>query len=148
MGTRSDFYIMDHDGSMEWIGSGFKDGSPVRLPISLIIQTNKLMFEEAVFDYLHKNNGIVKFDGKGWEWPWADSRMTDYTYIFHICTGKVLMCKAGSRPVDALKILQGMDMIGADVGIGTIKFPVMRKEAIETTEELLEDYGPKFTEVI
>jgi len=149
MGTRSDFYIMNHDGEMEWLGSGNKDGHPERLPLRLLIQGNKTLFEEEVLDYLRKNDGVVRFDdGGSWPWLWADSRMTDYSYIFHVCTDKVLMCKFGGRPVDVVKILQGVDMIGADVGIGDITFPIMRVKAIQTTEELLNKYGPKSTEAV
>jgi hypothetical protein len=149
MGTRSDFYIMDHDGSLEWIGSGAYDGFPFSIPTELLLHVNRTTFEEDVVEHLKETNGIINEKRKrNWPWPWADSRMTDYSYILHVCTGKVLMCRFGGRLMDPIKIIQGMDEIGADVGIGTIKFPIMREDAEKRTEEILKIYGPKFAEVI
>lgn len=143
MGTRADFYVMDHDGSLEWIGSVSQDGGSI--PTEILIAGNQIMYEEAVTDYI-KSKGIrgIEKGLEGWPWPWADSRMTDYAYIFNVCKDKVWMCYFGSRLVDAVKVHQGMDALGADVGYGFIKFPVMRKEALDQQEEtmkLVEAYG-------
>jgi hypothetical protein len=92
--------------------------------------------------------GEIKYEGGKWPWPWADSRLTDYSYIFHVCTGKVLMSASGGRLVDPIKVIQGMDMIGADVGIGLIKFPTMRDASAEETEEMIKRYGLQPTEAV
>ena len=148
MGTRSDFYIMEHDGSMQWLGSAFKDGGPLHTPIELLIQSNETGFEESVLDLLKSKDSVCKFDGEGWPWPWDDSQLTDYTYIFHVCSGKVLMSEAGGRLVDPIKVLQGMDMIGADVGIGKIKFPLMRDRAEILKREIEIEYGSQPAEAV
>lgn len=141
MGTRCDFYVMDHDGLMEWLGSSFNCGSPFTIPTRLLVLGDRILFEEEVISHLRDTNGVIKDDGKEWPWLWSDSRMTDYTYIFHVCSGKVLVCKDGSRPVDPVKLLQGMDMIGADVGIGEIKFPAMRENKEEFADIILNECG-------
>lgn len=153
MGTRGDFYIMDHDGSMEWLGSVSQDGGIFNIPTDVLISGDQTMYEEKVEEYLRNRfkNGIIKSIDSGWPWPWADSRLTDYTYIFHVCTSKVLVCIAGGRPMDAIKLVQGMDELGADVGMGKIKFPVMLKDALKSTEEtvkLVEGYGQESTEAV
>lgn len=157
MGTRSDFYIMDHDGSLEWIGSGGYDGSPFSIPKELLLHVNRTAFEEDIVEYLKETDGIINEKRKrDWPWPWADSRMTDYSYIFHVCTGKVLMCRFGGRLMDPIKIIQGMDEIGADIGMGTLKFPAMNEDLIPQTEktmdllneEILKRYGQKSSEVV
>jgi hypothetical protein len=144
---------MDHDGSLEWIGSGANDGSPFSMPIKLLLHVNRTAFEEDVVEYLEEFNGIININkrNKNWPWPWSDSRMTDYSYILHVCTGKVLMCRFGGRLMDPIKLIQGMDEIGADVGIGTIEFPVMDEALLhqtQTTMELVAKYGSKPTEVV
>ena len=152
MGTRADFYVMDHDGSMEWIGSVSQDGGYLSIPTDILISGNQIMFEEIVTDFIKSRgkSGILKGE-EGWPWPWADSRMSDYAYIMHICTGKVMVCRYGSRPVDPIKLIQGMDGIGADCGMGLLKFPIMRPDGLELQEEtikLMEDYGSKSTETV
>lgn len=149
MGTRSDFYTMNHDGKLMWLGSNFKDGGPERIPLSILIQANQIMFEEEVYAYLAANGGVIRFNPGGkWPWPWEDSKLTDYTYIFNVCTGKVLMSEAGSRLVDPIKILQGQDMIGADVGFGLPFFPRMRNADQELAKKWTEDYGQKSTTTV
>jgi len=148
MGTRSDFYVMNHDGSMEWLGSAFKDGGPQHMPTSMLLKSNRVTFEESVFDYLKEHDSVCKFNGQGWPWPWDDSQLTDYTYIFHVCSGKVLMSEAGGRLVDPIEILRGMDMIGADVGIGQITFPLMRDRAEILKREIEKEYGSQPAEAL
>ena len=153
MGTKADFYIMDHDETMEWLGSVSQDGGYLNIPVEILISGNKTMFMENVSDYITNRfeRGILKDRGEGWPWLWADSRMTDYVYIFHVCTGKVYICHLGGRPMDPIKLIQGMDEIGADIGMGLLKFPVMKKEALKTTEEILkiaEEYGQESTETV
>lgn len=153
MGTRADFYIMDHDGSLEWLGSVSQDGGIVHIPAEILICGNETIFEESVEDFIttRGERGILKSIQEEWPWPWADSRLTDYSYIFNVCTGKVLVSMFGGRLMDAVKLYQGMDQLGADEGIGIIKFPVMNKDALQTQEEtikLVEEYGSESTETV
>lgn len=151
MGTRADFYVMDHDGSLEWLGSVTQDGGIVHIPAEILISGNETMFEESVEDFIttRGEKGILKSIQESWPWLWADSRLTDYSYIFQACTGKVLVCMFGGRLMDAIKLYQGMDQLGADVGIGIIKFPMMRNEdALKMQEEVMEKYGSKSTETV
>jgi len=145
--TKADFYIMDHDGSLEWLGSIPHDGYPDGINLKILIQNTKIMFEEMVLDFL-KEDGIIKDNGDPWPWLWSDSRMTDYSYIFDTGQGKVFMTNFASNLVDPIKILQGEDMIGADVGIGRPKFPIMRDASKEETEELIKRYGLQPTEAV
>jgi len=134
MNTKCDFYVMGHDGSMEWIGSSFKNGDINEIDLKILVQGDKTLFEEAVIDFVKENNGFIKEDINGiWPWFWSDSRMTDYTYMFHVCTGRVLVCESGGRVMDPIKLLQGMDKIGADVGMGIVVFPkmIVEKEIVE-----------------
>ena len=140
MSTNADFYILDED-SIKWLGSLYRGGDPENIPTDILIQVSRVMFEEMLFDHLESNDGVTD----EWPWMWSDSRATDYSYFYHTEQGKILMSVSGSRLVDPIKILQGMDMIGADVGIGLIKFPVILPSSLNKTEELIKLYGPKFT---
>ena len=146
MNTRCDFYIMDHDRSLIWIGSNFKNGDYTEIPTKILVQGDQISFEEEVISFLEEEGGIISSEGHKWPWHWNDSQLTDYTYIFHVCSGKVLVCKLGGRPMNPIKLLQGMDELGADVGVGLIRFPIMRENKIR--EESLEENGSKLTEVI
>ena len=136
-----DFYIMGHDGKLEWIGSSKYNGDIISIPIPLLLQTNQAIFISEVEEFLYKNEGFSKYEGKCWPWSWEDSRGTNYTYIYRECTGKVYMSIEGGRLLDPIKILQGMDEIGADVGFGLIEFPKMIKEKTK-------EYGSKPAMVI
>jgi len=154
MGTRADFYVMDHDGSLEWLGSVSQDGGYLDIPTDILISGDRIMFEEVVEDYIKSRGkrGILKSIEEGWPWPWADSRLTDYSYIMNLCKGQVLMSMFGGRLMDPIKLIQGMDQIGADVGMGIIKFPMMRNEdALKLQEEtmrIVESYGSESTETV
>lgn len=125
--SNADFYVMENDGSLEWFGSLNTAGSVYALPKALFIQESDITFIEEVNQYLYENKGIIKDIGNEWPWNWEDSRFTDYSYIYDKNSGQVLMSMDGQRPVDTIKILQGMDMIGADVGMGEITFPTMKE---------------------
>lgn len=152
MGTRADFYIMGHDKSMKWIGSLGKGGNPGDIPVEILLETNETMFEELVHEFLEKEMAGVPWDyGVKFPWAWADSRLTDYSYILHICTGKVYVSKNGKRLMDPIKLIQGIDEIGADCGIGEVNFPIMNEEAKQISEEIMEivnQYGSESTETL
>jgi len=136
MGTKADFYILDGD-NIQWLGSLHSGGHPESVPTDILIQVNRVMFEEMLFEHLETNDGVTD----KWPWMWSDSRLTDYSYFYHTGKGKVLMSVAGSELVDPIEILQGMDMTEADAGLGTLIFPILRSSSLNKTEELLMQYG-------
>jgi hypothetical protein len=149
MGTRADFYLMNDDGRMMWVGSKAHDGSPVNIPTDILIQINPVMFEELVLDFLnlHRGDSIIRQDGDTWPWPWADSRVSDYSYLF--VHNKVLAYSpSAGHWFDPLKIVQGEDL-GAAYVLDQYKFPIMNPAALEMQEETMElVYGSKSTETL
>lgn len=140
MGTRADFYVEKYDRLM-WVGSLYRDGDPTKIPTEILIQVNAATYEEAVVEFLESKDSAIRSNGDKWPWPWADSRMTDYSYLFKRDMGKVLAYSPGETHLfDPLKIVQGEDMITAFIPF-VIKFPLMYKQAKRTTEELLNKYG-------
>jgi len=145
MGTKADFY-MEYSKRLQWIGSLYKDGHPWNIPTDILIQINPMMFEELVLDFLESKDSAIRQNGDTWPWPWADSRMTDYSYIFAM--GKVLAYSPETKYLfDPVKIVQGEDLICANSPY-TIQFPIMLKQAIDMTKELIDKYGLQPTEAI
>jgi hypothetical protein len=126
MGTRADFYIGVSDP--KWIGSLHHDGHPWNIACKVLIQVNKTMYEETVIDFLEQKPGAIipsKGTAHKWPWPWANSRMTDYTYFFSLVYGKVYAYTAHDKMMfDPLKIMQGDDLNTARLLISP-KFPKM-----------------------
>lgn len=141
MGTKADFYS-GLDCKRDWIGSLQWNGDIWNIPAKILIQVNKTMYEEMVIDFLTSKNGIIHDNNETWPWLWADSRMTDYSYIFLPDHEKVFMTKCPSIIlVDPIKILQGESLIEAKADLKEPSFPIMKKEAYIKTEELLLLYG-------
>jgi len=146
MGTRADFYI-DRNNKIEWIGSLYKDGHPWNIPTDILIQINPVMFEELTIDFLESQNSSIRKNGDAWPWPWEDSLMTDYSYIFKM--NKVFAYSPEIKCLfDPLQIVQGEDLEWASFQYSFVHFPTMLKRAVISTEELLNQYGYQFTEVI
>ncbi len=148
MGTRADFYLERDDKRLMWIGSKAHDGSPWNIPTDILIQINPIMFEEMVTDFLleHRDDSIIRQEGETWPWPWSDSRITDYSYIFIM--DKVFAYSPSTKHLfDPLKVVQGEDLDCAKLSY-ELKFPVMLKQAIKTTEELIDQYGLQPAEAI
>jgi len=123
MGTRADFYVGMKDP--KWIGSIDKDGFPWNIPCKILIQNSAIMFEELVVEYLMEKKGIVQSMGDSWVWPWEDSRMTDYSYIFANQSGAVYAYSMVEKIVfSPIEIMRGEDLHRARVLI-PIKFPKM-----------------------
>lgn len=145
MGTRADFYV-EKDKRLQWIGSLYKDGHPWNIPTDILIQINPIMFEELTLDFLRSKDSAIREDGDMWPWPWADSRMSDYSYIFMM--NKVMAYSPDATHLfDPLKIVQGEDLYYAAMPF-SINFPIMLKQAKDMTEELLNQYGLQPTEAI
>lgn len=87
MGTRADFYIKE-DKEWEWLGSVGWDGYEWHEDKNnpLILSKTKELFKNAVkFIELHRDDFTLP--EQGWPWPWNDSTLTDYSYVFE--NGKV-----------------------------------------------------------
>lgn len=84
MGTRADFYIaesLDDADSFTWLGSVSYDGDPDRKP-RLFDATSKNDYIAATKYYLdHPMAGGV-YPEEGWPWPWEDSQISDFAYVW------------------------------------------------------------------
>ena len=134
MGTRADFYIKGNDG-MKWIGSLMENGEPWNIDLNILIQINKVMFEELVKTFLIMR---VYSERKDWPWLWQDSFMTDYSYIFDEEKGKVIGYSAVEKILfDPVKVVQGEDLNSAEIK-GAPDFPILGEDP----------YAKHFTEAI
>ena len=140
MGTKADFYS-GLGSKRDWIGSLSNNGDIWNIPLEILIQVNKSVFEELTLDFLRDQDGILPDLGDPWPWMWADSRCTDYSYIFLPEHEKVYMAQGCDILVDPVKILQGESLIEANVMLGSPTFPIMDKSSYLKTEELIKLYG-------
>jgi hypothetical protein len=124
--TRGDFYIGQGPES-NWIGSITHDAFPQNIPLDILICINPTLYEELVVEFIEKMNGIIKTNGQGWPWPWHDSKLTDYSYIFEPTVDKVLASHLGEDLFDPIAIVQGEDMNNAITGFGPPIFRNMVK---------------------
>lgn len=100
MGTRADFYVYA-ENKLEWKGSIGWDGMPNGSPTDHgVIQARTLD------DYLNAINNLKNSvddftdPDQGWPWPWDNSRLTDFTYVFY--RDKVYACFFGGKWFDPL----------------------------------------------
>lgn len=140
MGSRSDFYVVKYD-RLEWIGSVYQKGTPIDIPSDIFIQVNQVMFEEMVIEFLQsrKPYSVIASEHERWPWPWADSRMTDYSYIFGLYPQAIAYDMLEKSCFDPIKIVQGEDFETAKLPI-PIKFPIMLK-TYRPLEEIAKEYG-------
>ena len=138
---KADFYVgMGRDA--EWVGSVHKCGEIWALSTEILIQVNKTMYEESVVEYINLCEGIVANHVCQWPWAWADSRMTDYSYIFIPEYEKVYMSIEGGDLIDPIKIVQGRVLSESITHLGPPMFPLMINEIHYNDEEF---YGYKLT---
>ena len=144
MNENADFYVGMGDHA-DWVGSVSKGGSIYNVPTDLLIQVNRVMFEEIAIEYIKHCNGVVANHVCEWPWSWSDSRMTTYSYIFYPEHEKVYLSIEGDDLLDPIKVVQGFSIIEANVMLGPPIFPIM----VETiSREDLEFYGSKITSII
>jgi len=137
--TRGDFYIGTGPDA-RWIGSVNHDAFPDVIPCDIITQVNPIMFEEAVLEFLKNDKGYIRQNGDKWPWPWQDSHLTDYTYMFDLQVGRVVASSFGNEFFDPLKIKQGELIDDATLAMGRPKFPLMRMD--------LNNYGSNLTKAL
>lgn len=134
--TRGDFYI-GQGADSTWIGSITHDAFPQKIPLDILICINPIMYEELVVDFIEKMDGVVRTNGQGWIWPWHDSKLTDYSYIFEPAVDKVLASQFGGDLFDPIVIAQGEDLNNAYTGFGP---PVFRNMVRGDSEEWIKRY--------
>jgi len=145
MATKADFYV-GIGPDAEWLGSIFNNGDVWHIPLNILIQVNQIMFEELTLEFLQTKDSVIADRGDKWDHPWADSRITDYTYMFDIAREKVVMYQSGVDCVtDPIKILQGCSIMECTELYGTPKFPIMLPDQVMKTEEILKEYGYSLT---
>ena len=142
MGSKADFYRGQGDDAV-WIGSVVKDGYPDIIPAEILIQVNEVMFEELVVDFLQKRkpNSYIASAGDRWPWLWENSQMTDYVYAFF--NSKVHVGHYG-QVMDPIKIVQGDDIITAQISPTPLDLPNMASRFITLMKEM-EYYGSEIT---
>jgi len=134
MGSKADFYIGTGQDA-KWIGAVEQDGYPDAIPAGILIQVNEIMFEELVVDFLQSKRprSFISSEGDKWPWLWADSSLTDYTYMFF--NSKVHMGFFG-KAMDPIKIVQGDDIITAEISPDPLPLPIMNSKIIAAAKEL------------
>lgn len=90
MGTRADFYVAKPDG-LEWLGSIAWDGYEID---HVSLAPTEDQFRQSVAEFFAGRNDVT-LPERGWPWPWNDSRLTDYAYVFVDGTGVVY--RAGDK---------------------------------------------------
>ena len=138
---KADFYV-GVGRQADWIGSVAKCGEIWAVSTPILLQVNKTMYEELVIEYINFCEGIVANHVCQWPWPWADSKMTDYSYIFIPEHEKVYMSIEGGDLLDPIKIIQGKSLIEANVYLGAPDFPPMIEQTYFEDTKL---YGQKST---
>lgn len=121
---RADFYV-DLGDEADWIGSVYKCGEVWALSTQILLQVNRIMYEEMVLEYIRLCEGVEASHICQWPWEYPDSKMTMYSYIFFPGFGKVYMSIQGGDLLDPIKILQGESQEDANVLLGPPIFPVM-----------------------
>jgi hypothetical protein len=135
----ADFYTYDverKNGSLVWLGSVKRYGSPFLLSAEVLIQNNTECFEIELDEFLSFHPFGVK-PQDGWPWDWNDSRMTDYNYIYAPHLNKIIFSMMHGdlhkKAYDPIKIKQGFSLDEAyvhDLKVNTFKsiFPNMKEE--------------------
>ena len=134
MSTKADFYVGTGKDA-EWIGTLLKNGSVYYIPMDILIQVNKTMFEEMVLELLSLKQSVIPDKGDKWIHPWEDSRVTDYVYMFDNNKEKVMMYQCGiDLLLDPVKIIQGQSLSECIESYDKPEFPVMISKQYEITD--------------
>lgn len=96
MGTRADFYVKNGK-DLSWQGSMAFDGYPDG-PCRTLSEVETLEVFNFFLQEIEKNIDHFTTTEAGWPWPWDDSSMTDYSYLFDVKLGVVLVSNFGSTP--------------------------------------------------
>lgn len=77
MGTRADFYVAKPEG-LEWLGSIAWDGQEID---HVALASTEEGFRQSLEEFFADRDDVTR-PARGWPWPWNDSRLTDYAYVF------------------------------------------------------------------
>lgn len=77
MGTRADFYVAKPEG-LEWLGSIAWDGYAID---HVALASTEEGFRLSIEEFFASRDDVTRPD-RGWPWPWNDSHLTDYAYVF------------------------------------------------------------------
>jgi hypothetical protein len=90
MGTRADFYIKASKEleAKDWIGSIAWDGYPSGIPKEIKESKTPNEFKQSVEKFAKERDDFT-YPKDGWPWPWNDSGLTDYAYVFDCKSKKV-----------------------------------------------------------
>jgi len=99
MGTRADFYVHQSGGDFSWIGSLSMDGYPEDengegVPKALMKSATMQDFYLNVRALLN-NHPTTAIENDHWPWPWKDSTLTDYSYVYDVNAARVVVCHWG-----------------------------------------------------
>ena len=141
---KADFYV-GIGPKAEWIGSVSRCGEIWCLSTQILLQVNRIMYEEMVIEYIKYCEGVIGNHICKWPWNWPDSRMTEYSYLFIPEHEKVYMSILGGDLVDPVKILQGKSLMDANVMLGPPIFPLMIEQV---SFEDIDKYGFKSSAII
>lgn len=98
MGTRADFYIRAKNNKLTWLGSCTHDGYDVATletcaPAKRLAESKTVYsFKRNLSDYASykiREGGEWIWADEGWPWPWDDSNLTDYSYIYDARNKKI-----------------------------------------------------------
>jgi len=144
--SKADFYV-GTGTEAEWLGSLLCNGSIWYIPLEILIQINKTMFEELTLEFLRNRGGIVPDEGGYWPHMWEDSLMTDYAFIFDLETQKVCMHQRGvDFLADPIMILQGHCSEDCCTLQIVPEFP--RMDPMISERKRRYTYGPTYTQII
>jgi len=121
----ADFYY-GTQGGLTWIGSIQNGGHIDEVPTKILIQQNKMLYEELVVSYIKKCKGVISSEDKLWPHLYLNSDLTDYVYIFETNYQQVLLFLSGTDfLVDPIRLLHGYSLTESIVVIEKPKFPLM-----------------------
>lgn len=112
MGTRADFYVAKPDG-LEWLGSIAWDGYEIG---HVALAPTEDLFRQSLEEFFAGRDDATRPEN-GWPWPWNNSNMTDYGYVF--VEGHGVVFKRFGREVysaaDPDKQVEGVDFTYPDM---------------------------------
>jgi len=126
--STADFYTWEKN-SLDWIGSLYTEGEPWYIPVEILIQVNKIIYEEMLVSFLKimHAKAVVNENFQKWPWLWPTSDMTEYVYIFNKKIEKVVLFYDGNV-IDPIRIIQGYDVMNSLMPFAPkITFPDMTK---------------------
>lgn len=94
MGTRSDFYLKNGN-EVQWLGSASHDGYCWYENNTFGNVTTIEEFQQEL-DEIRMNGSWVRSDT--WPWPWDDSNLTDYVYVYENGRVDVYIFGHGPQP--------------------------------------------------